>query len=129
MTWKKHFLYNILVSDLGEIQTLDRVIEVKLKNGNVYNKSIPGKIKSPVDNGTGYFQIGLGENAKCKRLYVHRLVWETYNGEIPTGYEIDHINSVKSDNRLVNLRLVTRIENMDKMILENPHVLKNLIGS
>jgi hypothetical protein len=38
-------------------------------------------------------------------------VWETFNGEIPQGYEIDHINTIKDDNRLENLRCVTHKEN------------------
>jgi len=32
-------------------------------------------------------------------------------GEIPKGFEIDHINGVRDDNRLCNLRLVTHAEN------------------
>ena len=43
--------------------------------------------------------------------YVHRLVWEAFNSPIPDGYEIDHINTIRYDNRLVNLRLVTSKEN------------------
>ena len=45
---------------------------------------------------------------------VHRLVWETFNGEIPKGYEIDHINAVRDDNRLENLQLLTHLDNMRK---------------
>jgi len=42
----------------------------------------------------------------------HRIVWETFNGDIPTGYEIDHINTIKTDNKLENLRVCTKSENM-----------------
>ena len=45
-------------------------------------------------------------------LLVHILVWETYVGEKPTGYELDHINTDRYDNRLENLRCVTHSENM-----------------
>ena len=41
-----------------------------------------------------------------------RLAWEAVNGPIPLGLEIDHINRVKSDNRIVNLQLATRSQNM-----------------
>lgn len=42
---------------------------------------------------------------------VHRIVWEMHNGEIPYGLCIDHINGVRNDNRICNLRLVTVSEN------------------
>lgn len=48
---------------------------------------------------------------KAHGVYVHRLVYETFVGEIPDGYEIDHINRNKTDNRLENLRLVTHKQN------------------
>lgn len=47
---------------------------------------------------------------KRKRHHIH--VWEQVYGPVPAGYEIDHINGKKHDNRLENLRLVTRQENM-----------------
>lgn len=42
----------------------------------------------------------------------HRIVWETFNGEIPDSLEIDHINTIRTDNKLDNLRVCTKSENM-----------------
>ena len=42
---------------------------------------------------------------------AHRVIWEMCVGSIPMAMEIDHINRVRSDNRLANLRLVTSHEN------------------
>ncbi|MGU0172505.1 HNH endonuclease signature motif containing protein [Escherichia coli] len=42
---------------------------------------------------------------------VHRIIWEMHNGPIPQNMEIDHINRIKLDNRLENLRLATRRQN------------------
>lgn len=47
------------------------------------------------------------DGAKYKR---HRLVWCFFNGE-PGSLEIDHINGIKSDDHIENLRLATRSQN------------------
>lgn len=56
----------------------------------------------------GYLQCTLYR----KRFYIHRLVYESWVGSIPKGYDIDHINGIKSDNRVSNLRAVSRSENL-----------------
>lgn len=56
----------------------------------------------------GYLVVKIG----CRQCKVHRLIWEAVHGTIPKGFEIDHINGVKSDNRISNLRLVTHAQNM-----------------
>ena len=48
---------------------------------------------------------------KEKTVLSHRFVWECYNGIIPDGLVIDHINDDKIDNRLSNLQLLTTKEN------------------
>lgn len=46
-----------------------------------------------------------------RRFYAHRLAWEFTHGAIPAGMEIDHIDHDPSNNRISNLRLVTKAEN------------------
>lgn len=43
---------------------------------------------------------------------VHCIVWETYNGPVPGGLEIDHIDMDKANNNIANLRIVTHRENL-----------------
>lgn len=45
-----------------------------------------------------------------KKYLVHRLIWHIYYGKKPNK-PIDHINRNTSDNRIINLRLVTRQQN------------------
>lgn len=56
--------------------------------------------------GGGYLKVSINR----KNEYLHRLAWLATHGTWPEGV-IDHINGVKDDNRLVNLRDVTRSAN------------------
>lgn len=55
----------------------------------------------------GYRLVGFGK----ERHPAHRIIWVMHFGEIPEFMEIDHINHDRSDNRLENLRLVSRSDN------------------
>lgn len=46
-----------------------------------------------------------------KRYRAHRIIWIFHHGYIPNGYEIDHIDGNRINNRIDNLRLVTRAQN------------------
>ena len=72
--------------------------------GNIYNKTCK-LLKGKLYNGYRFYNI------KGKMKSGHRIVWETFVGEIPDDYEIDHINGNRDDNRLLNMRLVSHKEN------------------
>ena len=55
--------------------------------------------------------VRLGGNTRPYQ-YAHRLIWEVVHGPIPPQMQIDHRNGRKADNRLSNLDLVTRQENV-----------------
>ena len=54
---------------------------------------------------TGEGYVGIKVNNKTYK--AHRLAWELTHGPIPKGYQIDHINGIRSYNRIENLRLGT----------------------
>lgn len=64
----------------------------------------------------GYVQVRLyDDSGKLGKLqYVHRLVWQTFKGEIPQGLEIDHIDGNPRNNNLTNIQLLSRRDNTDK---------------
>lgn len=48
---------------------------------------------------------------KGKQYKAHRLVYAIHHGKLPVG-ELDHINRVRDDNRIENLRLSDRTSNV-----------------
>lgn len=79
------------------------IFVVNPENGTVDKvyKNIGSKV------GSGYLHVRIDGQHKL----LHRLIWEHVHGPIPKGMYIDHINGVKNDNRISNLRLVTPTQN------------------
>ena len=111
-TWKEVPGYEGLyeVSNCGAVRSLNYQGKKRIK----YLRNMK--------NLDGYEAIRLYRDGKVKKFSVHRLVYETFVGEIPEGYEIDHINTVRDDNRLVNLRVVTSKENSNNPITRERHL-------
>ena len=55
-----------------------------------------------------------------KYYRVYRLIWETFNNNIPDNLTIDHIDGNKTNNSLNNLRLLTREKNTSTAYLNIP---------
>lgn len=92
-----------------------RIRPTCLFNGDKYPKDREAKRWNTVwvgrealnaDQGRGWL-AGTIFRRRCK---AHRAAWAIHYGAWPNG-EIDHINRVRADNRIENLRVVTHIEN------------------
>jgi len=111
--WRKVVGYeeHYEVSSLGRVRSLDRV---------TCNRRGSFTRKGRVLNGTvdlhGYKIVGLRLKNKGKTFKVHQLVAITFLGHKPDGHKIvvDHINNIKTDNRLENLQLISARENTSK---------------
>ena len=58
-------------------------------------------------------------------MYGHRLMWESFVCPITPGMVIDHINTQRDDNRLVNLQMITQSQNMLKAYSTDKQIKKS----
>ena len=91
------------VSNYGNIKSLP-----KKKGYSIAKNPI---IIKPFINCNGYLLATLCKNNNQKHFQVHRLVAEAFIQNIENKPQVDHINRVRSDNRVENLRWVTVSEN------------------
>jgi hypothetical protein len=75
-----------------------------------WNGRFAGAEAFTASTGNGYRQ---GNVLRC-HLEAHRVIWAIVNGEWPST-EIDHIDGNPANNRISNLRLATRRENMQNL--------------
>lgn len=70
------------------------------------------------DDSTGYYLC----SSRCsdgKRKRMHVYVWEHYNGKVPEGCHIHHIDEDKSNNDISNLALLSEVEHLSLHAKEN----------
>lgn len=82
------------------------------KEGNIYNKN--GSLKKLSLNPKGYLFSNFYYNSKLNCHLAHTVIWRAWNGEIPKGYEVDHEDNDRLNNKLSNLQLLTKSQNNQK---------------
>ena len=112
-TWKDIPDYEGLyqASNLGRIKSVERFVRHHAGGKQILSERI---LKS-TNNGTGYFHVTLSHHNKQISKYVHRLVIESFKGL--SQLHTDHINHIRSDNRIENLQYVTIRENQSRRLL------------
>ena len=73
-----------------------------------------GKVLTLKPNSNGYISVCLCKDGKKTNVRVHRLVAHAFvvNPDVTTKHDIDHIDNVRTNNDVSNLRWVTRQENL-----------------
>lgn len=63
--------------------------------------------------------VTLSYKQKIICLPLSRIIYAWFNGEVPAGLVVDHINNNPFDNRVENLQLMTQAKNLEKRYIDN----------
>lgn len=99
------------VSDLGNVRSVDRIIEQWSMYGHYIKRRIKGRLIVPTDNGNGYMIVCLRKNQRKENHYVHRLVAEAFLPNPNALPAVNHIDYNRSNNIASNLEWTTNLEN------------------
>lgn len=94
------------VSNLARVKSLGRSFEHPTGA-----RAVPCKVLKQCLGATGYLVVNLRKNGKTKQLKVHRLIAIAFIPNPTNKPFIDHINGIRTDNRIENLRWCTKEEN------------------
>lgn len=79
--------------------------------GQIWRCTPKGEILVNRQHPSGYLRAMIRVDGRQLGVYAHRLVWHHFNGPIPKGYQVNHLNGDRRDNRPSNLELVTPGQN------------------
>jgi hypothetical protein len=96
------------VSNLGRVKSLEKSIPHL-----GYYRKVKEKVLSGTMSNYGYLVYKLGGKIKGKKIYGHRLVAQTFLPNNENKPFVNHINGIKTDNRIENLEWCTQLENVD----------------
>lgn len=94
------------INNFGEIKSLER-----MKWNHSKKQLIQERIMKQYMS-VGYYKVDLSLNDKRERYFVHRLLAQAFINNPNNKLQVNHINGIKTDNRLENLEWVSPSENV-----------------
>ena len=70
-----------------------------------------GQLIAPQKSAKGYLRLRLNKEGKGYNFKVHRLIALTFIPNPENKPQVNHINEIKTDNRVINLEWVNALEN------------------
>lgn len=99
------------VSDQGRVKSLSRYVKQ-----DKHIRLVSERILKASKRNDGYKIVSLCRDGNKYIGLVHRLVAEAFLPNPENKMDVDHINTIRDDNRVVNLRWATRKENLNNEI-------------
>lgn len=106
--------YNLTKEDL-----IARGVLAADRNGKriqIINNSGIHWIDANSESANGYVKFGWMYNGKHYTVRAHKVNWLFNVGNVPNGFELDHLDGDKTNNDLDNLQLVTASQNCQKAV-------------
>ena len=95
------------VSNYGRVRTKER-----RKKWGTYMRLQKSRVLSQCRKANGYLSLHLNDENSFKNAYVHRLVVEAFVRPMAKDEEVNHLDKNKTNNRVDNLEICSRKENM-----------------
>jgi len=95
------------VSNTGKIMGIERMVVTK--SGL---RIIKSRLLKPRLNNYGYMEVRLTKNGKTTTTFIHIIIARSFIPNPLNKLEINHVNGIKTDNRIENLEWCTHLENM-----------------
>lgn len=107
-------------------QFLEQACRVSEVDGKFYQQTVKvglkelkpftsiAKHKYGIDQPYEYIAVYNYEKGKPSLMSYHSFLYAWYKGEVPAGYDVDHIDGDTMNNHIDNLQLLTHAENIKK---------------
>jgi len=100
------------IAEDGSIYSVLRSEFSRNRHGPMIRRRGDHPLKSFIGN-KGYWMVELNNKNKPKKFYIHRMVYESFNGELVKGMIVHHLDENKKNNHHSNLVQITHKHHSD----------------